>query len=55
MGDMFWWRTDEIFKGLSSVFGIANDILIIGYDANGRDHIRHWCEWSDIPVRKCKV
>ena len=29
---------DEIFKGMPNVFGIADDILIAGYDADGIDH-----------------
>ena len=31
-------KIDEIFKDLMDVFGIAEDILIVGYDTNGRDH-----------------
>ena len=38
MGDVFQWKTDEIFKGLPNIFGIADDILIIENDADGRDH-----------------
>ena len=29
---------DEIFKELSNVFSIADDILIVGYEADGKDH-----------------
>ena len=35
-GDMF--QIDEIFKNLPNVFGIADDILIVGYDIAGKDH-----------------
>ena len=35
---VFRRKTDEIFKELPNVFGIADDILIVGYDDNGRDH-----------------
>ena len=28
----------EIFKDLPNVFGIANDILVAGYEADGKDH-----------------
>ena len=28
----------EIFKDLPNVFGIADDILVVGYDSNGKDH-----------------
>ena len=26
------------FKDLPNVFGIADDILIVGYDSDGKDH-----------------
>ena len=35
---MFQQKIDEIFKDLPNVFGITDDILVVGYDANGRDH-----------------
>ena len=31
-------RNNEIFKDLPNVFGIADNSLIVVYDANGRDH-----------------
>ena len=37
-GDKFQTKIDEIFKELPNVFGIADDILIVGYDDNDRDH-----------------
>ena len=37
---MFQRKTNEIFKGLPNVFGTADDILIVGYDADGTDHDR---------------
>ena len=37
--DMFHSKIDEIFKDLPNVFGIAEDILLVEYDANKRDHI----------------
>ena len=37
MGDMFQHKIDEIFKNLPNVFGIANDILVVGYDTDGKD------------------
>ena len=40
VGDMFQWKIDEIFKDLPNVFGIADDMLIVDYDADGRDHDR---------------
>ena len=35
---MFQWKIDEIFKDLPNVFGIADDILVVGYDSDGKDH-----------------
>ena len=37
-GNMFQCKIDEILKDLPDVFGIADDILVVGYDSNGRDH-----------------
>ena len=37
-GDICQSKIDEIFQGLSKVFGIANDILIVGFDTGGKDH-----------------
>ena len=37
-GDKFQRKIDKIFHGLTNVFGIANDILIAGFDDLGRDH-----------------
>ena len=33
---MFQQKIDEIQREQTNVFGIADDILIIGYDADGR-------------------
>ena len=35
-GDMYQRKINEIFKGLPNIFGKAYDILIVGYDDNGR-------------------
>ena len=32
------WEIDEIFKGLPNIFCIADDILIVSYDVDDRDH-----------------
>ena len=37
-GDMFQRKIDEIFKDLLNVFDIADDILVVGYEADGKDH-----------------
>ena len=33
-GDMFQRKIDEIFKDMPNVFGIADDILVAGYEAD---------------------
>ena len=35
---MFQCKIDEIFSDMPKVFGIADDILVIGYDKNGAGH-----------------
>ena len=35
---MFQCKRDEIFSDMPNVFGIVDDILVIGYDNNGADH-----------------
>ena len=37
-GDMFLCKIDEMFKNSPNVFGIADDILVVGYDTDGKDH-----------------
>ena len=37
-GDMFQHKKDEIFSDMPNVFGIVDDILVIGYDEDGADH-----------------
>ena len=37
---MLQQKIRKIFKDLPNVFGIEDDILIAGYDADGRDHDR---------------
>ena len=37
-GDLFQRRVVEIFKVLPNVFGIADDILVVGYAVNGKYH-----------------
>ena len=36
--DMFQKKIDEIFKELPNIFGIADDILVMVYEADGKDH-----------------
>ena len=35
---MFQRQIGEIFKDLPNVFGIADDILVVVYDRDGKDH-----------------
>ena len=35
---MFQHKIDEIFNDIPNVFGIADNILVIGYDKDGTDH-----------------
>ena len=35
---MFQHKIDEIFNNMPNVFGIADDILVVGYDKDGADH-----------------
>ena len=37
---MFQCKIDKIFNDIPNVFGIADDILVIGYDKDGTDHNR---------------
>ena len=37
-GDMFQRKIDEIFKDMQNVFGTVDDILVAGYDSDGKDH-----------------
>ena len=36
--DMFLRKIDKIFKELPNLFGIADDILVVGYEVDGEDH-----------------
>ena len=38
VGNMFQNKIDEIFNDMPNVFGIADDILVIGYDKDRADH-----------------
>ena len=37
-GDVFQRKIDKIFNDIPNVFGIADDILVTGYDKDGADH-----------------
>ena len=38
VGDLFHNKIDELFIGMPNVFGITDDILIAGFDDQGKDH-----------------
>ena len=38
MGDMFHKKIDKLFSGVSNVFGIADDLLIAGFDQWGENY-----------------
>ena len=60
MGDMFQHKIDEIFKDMPNVFGIADDILVIGYDKDGADHdeavykVLWQCQYVNLKLNKDK-
>ena len=37
-GDMFQRKIDKISEELPNVYGIADDILVVGYEADGKDY-----------------
>ena len=45
---MFQRKTDKIFKELPNVSGIADDILVVGYEADGKDHDETFCRVLQI-------
>ena len=59
-GDMFQCKIDEIFNDMLNVFGIADDILVIGYNKDGADHdeavynVLKWCQDVNLKLNKDK-
>ena len=59
-GDMFPCIIDEIFNDMPNVFGIADNILVIGYDKNRADHneavysVLRWSQDVDLKLNKEK-
>ena len=37
-GDMFHRKIDKTFKDIPNILGIADDILVVGYDSDCKDH-----------------
>ena len=48
---MFQQKIDDILKDLLNVFGITDDILIVGYDVDGKDHNRKLVGNADMQSR----
>ena len=40
---MFQQKIDKIFKDMLNIFGIADDILVMGYNDDGTDHNEMVC------------
>ena len=60
VGDMFQCKIDEIFNDMPNVFGITDDILVIGYDDDGKDqdeavyNVLRWCKEVNLKLSKDK-
>ena len=60
VGDMFQHKIDEIFNDMPNVFGIADNILVIGYDKDGTDNneavynVLRWCQDVNLKLNKDK-
>ena len=56
-GDMFQCKINEIFNDMPNVFGIADNILVIGYDKNGANHneavysVLRWCQDVNLKTK----
>ena len=59
-GDMFQCKIDEIFSDMPNVFGITDDMLVIGYDDDGTDRdamvhkVLQRCEEVNLKLNKEK-
>ena len=59
-GDMFQCKIDKIFNDMLNVFGIADDILVIGYDKDGAGHdkavykVLKWCQEVNLKLNNEK-
>ena len=60
VGDMFQRKIDKIYNDIPNVFGIADDILVIGYDKDGADNdkavynVLRWCQDVNLKLNKDK-
>ena len=57
---MFQCKIDEIFNDMPNIFGIADNILVIGYDEDGTDHdkvvynVLRCCKEVNLKLNKYK-
>ena len=57
---MFQKKTDELFSGMPNVLGIADDILIAGFDKQGKDNdepldkVFDVCRQTSLKLNKSK-
>ena len=55
---MFQQKIDEIFNDMAHVFGIADNILVAGYDTDGKGHddtvqrVLHRCRETNLKLNK---
>ena len=60
-GEVFQQKIDETLKELPNLFGIADDILVIGYKADRKDHdetlqrVLQVCRPSDFEIKQRQV
>ena len=60
-GDMSQRKIVEIFKDMPKVFGIAYDILVAGYEADGRENnetvqrVLQRCRQDNLKINKDKM
>ena len=60
LGSMFQCKIDNIFSDMPNVFGIMDDILVIGYDDNRANHnaavqkVLWWCKQVNLKLNKEK-
>ena len=47
VGDMLQRKTVDIFKELSKMFGITDDISVEGYDKMAQTKVQHYAECSN--------
>ena len=58
VGNMFQHKISEIFSDIPNVFGITDDILVTGYNKNGKGHdeavynVLRWCKEVNLKLNK---